>query len=123
MKQFQQKKGIIKILYWFILSPKTKLINSKLLLGDNITCGNPKSVLYLIMYCGGYHFVFFPSCMTFLLLLFSFIHMCIQCLGHFSLLYPAPSLTYPPPPTPFGTPSPPGRNYFSLISNFVEERV
>jgi hypothetical protein len=27
---------------------------------------------------------------------FSFIHMCIQCLGHFFLLPPAPSL--PPPP-------------------------
>jgi hypothetical protein len=37
----------------------------------------------------------------------SFIHMCIQCLGNFSL--PTPSL--------------PGRNYYALISNFFEERV
>jgi hypothetical protein len=28
---------------------------------------------------------------------FSFIHMCIQCLGHFSPLSPAPSLSSPPP--------------------------
>jgi hypothetical protein len=32
-----------------------------------------------------------------LCVLFSSIHMCIQCLGHFSLLPPAPSLTYPTP--------------------------
>jgi hypothetical protein len=42
--------------------------------------------------------------------IFSFIHMCIQCLGHF----------FPPP---FLFPSLPGRNYFALISDFVEERV
>jgi hypothetical protein len=47
---------------------------------------------------------------------FFFIHMCIQCLGHFSPLLPTPSLTPP-------NPSLPGRNYFALISNFVEERV
>jgi hypothetical protein len=47
---------------------------------------------------------------------FYFIHMCIQCLGHFSPLPPAPSLTLPYPLLP-------SRNYFALISNFVEERV
>jgi hypothetical protein len=31
---------------------------------------------------------------------FSFIHMCIQCLGHFSPLPPAPSLTSLLPPSP-----------------------
>jgi hypothetical protein len=31
---------------------------------------------------------------------FYFIHMCIQCLGHFSLLTPAPSLIPLPPPSP-----------------------
>jgi hypothetical protein len=49
------------------------------------------------------------------------IHMCIQCLGHFSPLNPPyhPLCPLPLPPTP----SLPGRNYFALISNFVEERV
>jgi hypothetical protein len=46
---------------------------------------------------------------------FCLIHMCIQCLGHFSP-FPHP-LCLPP------TSSIPGRNYFALISNFVEERV
>jgi hypothetical protein len=53
---------------------------------------------------------------------FSFIHMCIQCLGHFSLLPPSPSL----PPIPSLSPLPsllPDRNYFALISDFVEKRV
>jgi hypothetical protein len=47
-----------------------------------------------------------------------FIHICIQCLGHFSPL-PLPL----PPPSPTQTPSTPGRNYFAHISNFVEEKV
>jgi hypothetical protein len=53
---------------------------------------------------------------------FSFIHMFIKCLGHFSPL-PLPS---PFSPTPFPlppTPSLPGRNCSALFSNFVEERV
>jgi hypothetical protein len=54
--------------------------------------------------------------------IFSSIHMCIQCLGHFSLLPPASSFTPRPLPLP-PTPSLPGRNYFALISNFVEEIV
>jgi hypothetical protein len=55
-------------------------------------------------------------------LFFSSVHMCIQCLGHFSSLHPAPSLT--PCPLPLSpTTSLPGRNYFTLISKFVEERV
>jgi hypothetical protein len=53
---------------------------------------------------------------------FYFIHMCIQCLGHFSPLLPAPCLM--PHPLPYSSnPSLPGRNYFALISNFVEETV
>jgi hypothetical protein len=48
-----------------------------------------------------------------------FIHMCIQCLGHFSPHH-LPCLS--PLPLPC-TPSLPGRNYFALISKFVEERV
>jgi hypothetical protein len=48
-------------------------------------------------------------------IVFFLIHMCIQCLGHFS------SSPHPLPLPP--TPSLPGRNYFALISNFVEERV
>jgi hypothetical protein len=58
----------------------------------------------------------------FIFYFFSFIHMCIQCLGHFSPLPPTPSLTRLPLPLP-PTLSLPGRNYFALISNFVEERV
>jgi hypothetical protein len=50
-----------------------------------------------------------------LFLKISFIHMCMECLGHFSPLPPLPPF-YP-------TPSLPGRNYFALISDFVEERV
>jgi hypothetical protein len=46
--------------------------------------------------------------------------MCIQCLGHFFPLPPAPSFT---PHLMHPNPSLPGRNYFALISNFVEERV
>jgi hypothetical protein len=47
-------------------------------------------------------------------LFFFNIHMCIQCLHHFSPLPPAPSFTPP-------NPSIPGRNYFALISSFVED--
>jgi hypothetical protein len=52
---------------------------------------------------------------------FYFMHMCIQCLGHFSPLPPALSLTPPPNSLPY--PLRPGRNYIALIYNFVEERV
>jgi hypothetical protein len=61
--------------------------------------------------CIGHGFILFIS-----FFFFYYIHMCIQCLGHFSPLPPAPSLT------PLN-PSLPGRNYFALISSFVEERV
>jgi hypothetical protein len=55
---------------------------------------------------------------------FSFIiHMCIQGLGHFSLLPPPPPLPPTPPPPSPPTPSIPSRNYFVLISNFVVDRV
>jgi hypothetical protein len=58
------------------------------------------------------------------ILFFSFfIHMCIQYLGHFSPLLPLPPLPPTPPPPSPPTPSIPSRNYFALISNFVEERV
>jgi hypothetical protein len=55
----------------------------------------------------------------FFLFYFYFIHMCIQCLGHFPPLPLAPSLTCPSPPSL----SLPSRNYSALISNFFEERV
>jgi hypothetical protein len=54
---------------------------------------------------------------------FSFIHMCIQGLGHFSPLPPPPPLPPTPPPPSAPTPSIPSRNYFALISNFVVERI
>jgi hypothetical protein len=59
----------------------------------------------------------------FFFLNFSFIHMYLQCLGHFSPLPPAPSPTPQPPLSASLPPLLPGRNYFALISNFVEERV
>jgi hypothetical protein len=46
---------------------------------------------------------------------YSFIHMCIHCLGHFSFLPPNPILCPPPP-------SLPGRTCSSLISNFLKRR-
>jgi hypothetical protein len=51
------------------------------------------------------------------------IHMGIQGLGPFSPLPPPPPLPPTPPPLSPPTPSIPSRNYFALISNFVEERV
>jgi hypothetical protein len=60
---------------------------------------------------------------NFLFLYYFIIHMCIQGLGHFSPLPPPPPLPLTPPlPSP-PTPSIPSRNYFALISNFVEETV
>jgi hypothetical protein len=52
----------------------------------------------------------------FICLFYSFIHMCVHCLGHFSPLPPAPTLSSP-------TPSLPGRTCSALISNFVEEKT
>jgi hypothetical protein len=46
----------------------------------------------------------------------------MQCLGHFSPLPPPPPLP-PTPPPPSSPSSLPSRNYFALISNFVEERI
>jgi hypothetical protein len=34
------------------------------------------------------------------IIIYLFIHMCIQCLGHFSSLPPPPPLLLPPPPSP-----------------------
>jgi hypothetical protein len=47
---------------------------------------------------------------------YSFIHVCIHCLGDFSSLLPAPSLSPPPPMLP-------GRTCSALSSNFVEEKT
>jgi hypothetical protein len=62
-------------------------------------------------------FVFF-----YLIFKISFIYMCIQCLSHFYLLPPASSLSLSPSLSP-PTSSLPGRNYFALISNFIEEWI
>jgi hypothetical protein len=45
---------------------------------------------------------------------YSFIYMCVHCLGHFSLrpFFPA-----------FFLPSLPGRTFSTLISNFVEQKT
>jgi hypothetical protein len=47
---------------------------------------------------------------------YSFTHMCIHCLGHFSPLSTTPFLA---PPTPLFT----GRTCSALISNFVEKKT
>jgi hypothetical protein len=65
-------------------------------------------------------FFFFNTCAFFYCFI---IHMCIQGLGHFSRLPLPPSLPPTPPPPSPPTPSIPSRNYFALISNFVEERL
>jgi hypothetical protein len=44
---------------------------------------------------------------------YSFIHVCIHCLGHFFPLLPS---SLPPP-------SVPGRSCSALITNFVEEKT
>jgi hypothetical protein len=54
-------------------------------------------------------------------LIFSFIHMCIQWLGHYSPPWSAPLLSpnplpFPPPPPSHSHPSLPSRYYFALIS-------
>jgi hypothetical protein len=51
---------------------------------------------------------------------YSYVH---TMFGSFLPPSPTPSLTFPTPSLSPLTPSLPGRNYFALISNFVEERV
>jgi hypothetical protein len=53
--------------------------------------------------------------LLFFLFIYSFIHMCIHCLGHFSPLPPSPVLC------PL-SPSVPGRNCSAFITNFVEKK-
>jgi hypothetical protein len=73
---------------------------------DRISGLEDKIDIFFVLFCFVYCFI---------------IHMCIQGLGHFSPLPPAPPL--PPSPPPPSPPPIPSRNYFALISNFVEERV
>jgi hypothetical protein len=69
------------------------------------------------------YFLYKNECRIFFNFYF-FIHMWIQCLSHFSPLPPQPLLYHPLSPLVLlPTPSIPSRNYFALISNFVEERV
>jgi hypothetical protein len=49
-------------------------------------------------------------------IVYSFIHMCIHCLGYHSPLPLAPSFSLPPP-------SLPGRTCSALFSNFIEEKI
>jgi hypothetical protein len=53
---------------------------------------------------------------VFFCFLYSFIHMYIHCLGHFSPLPLTPSLSLHPSLVP-------GRIFSALISNFVEQKV
>jgi hypothetical protein len=57
---------------------------------------------------------------NFLLFYYSYVH---TMLGSFLPPDPTPSLTTHYTPSLSSTPLIPGRNYFALISNFVEERV
>jgi hypothetical protein len=73
-----------------------------------------KAILSKMFNAGGltipsFFFVFF----------YSFIHMCIHCLGYFSTLPHSPTIS-PLPPLP---PSVPGRSSSALITNFVEEKT
>jgi hypothetical protein len=45
----------------------------------------------LLMDCQSFFFFLVFNCFYFYLFFFSFIHMCIQCLGHFFPLPPSPS--------------------------------
>jgi hypothetical protein len=62
----------------------------------------------------------FPTFEAFAILfffcLFSFIHMCIHCLGHFSTLPPSSTLH----PLLLSVP---GRSHSALITDFVEEKT
>jgi hypothetical protein len=76
---------------------------------------------WVLFYFISFNFNFFNS--WFLLVwtqifyfFYSFIHMCIHCLGHFSTLLPSPTLS------PL-LPSVPGRSCSALITNFVVEKT
>jgi hypothetical protein len=79
----------------------------------------PHSILnmHLILLIAHTHFCFLFF-ITFLLFYYSYVHTRLE-----SFLLPAPPLPHTPPPPSSSHPSIPSRNYFALISNFVEERV
>jgi hypothetical protein len=87
-----------------------KLKNWRKHRGNSSGSCNDQIFIYLFIYLFVCLFVFI-----------SFIHMCIQCLGHFSHLPPPPPFPLNPSLSP-STLSLPGSNYFALISNFVEKR-
>jgi hypothetical protein len=70
-------------------------------------------LLHLLRWSSGF---VFASVTVLYYIFYSFIHMCIHCLGHFFPLFPAP----------FHSPHPlqlPGRTCSALSSNFVEEKT
>jgi hypothetical protein len=91
-------------------------------------------VLYICIYTeycdhiNPHHLLIYPTLKISFVLFFRryfffyYIHMCIQCLGHFP---PFPRPSFDPPLLPPLPPNLllPGRNYFALVSSFVEERV
>jgi hypothetical protein len=94
------------------LPPTTKPESSKTL---------SKNTFALTLFAPQFRFRTFSSPLLFLF--YFIIHMFLQSLDHFSPL-PLPPPLPPTPPLPLPpTRSIPGRNYFALISNFVEERV
>jgi hypothetical protein len=116
------------------LSPSTSLVSHFYF---NLSCSpllipnTRKNMQYLFFWTGWFYLPWFLAPFIFLQttylhssFFFNFnffiIHMCIQCLGHYSPLPPPSPL---PQTLPLPSPSIPSRNYFALISNFVEERV
>jgi hypothetical protein len=79
--------------------------------------------IFTRLYYSKFYLLLFPVPWRNIFSFFPFIHMFIQCLGHFSPLLPTSSLSPLLLSSPLLPPSLPGRNYLALISNFVEERV
>jgi hypothetical protein len=90
------------ILYHRIMRPTFK-IHRQILIPNSC-------ILFIYFLRGPQGYIFF------FLIIYSFLHTCIHCLGHLSPLHPTPSFS--PPPSALL-----GRNCSALLSNFVEEKT